>query len=109
MSYQANLSLTIDQLSVGAYIAKEWGDYGYTIEGIESPTWAVSLFHVRYVDGSRFIVAADKWGNCRKAADSQGYETAERNAEVIKVILEMHEKATGHELRERLILDYFAA
>ena len=95
MSYQSNLSLTTDQLSVGSYIAQQWGDYGYTIEGIESPTHAVSLFHVRHSDGSRFIVAADKWGNCQKAADSHGYATPERTAELLNVVSVMHIHASG--------------
>jgi hypothetical protein len=60
------LSISPDQLSaVGSYISRNWGDYGYRIEQVESPTSRVSLFHVAYSDGSRFIVAADKWGNCK--------------------------------------------
>jgi len=90
------LSVTPDQMcAAGSYIAREWGDYGYRIEAAGSPTHAVSLFHVAAADGSRFIVAADKWGNCRKAADSHGYATAELLAELRAVVTEMHAKATA--------------
>ena len=90
------LSITPDQLgSAGSYIAHEWGDYGYRIEGIQSPTHAVSLFHVVCRDGGRFIVAADKWGNCQKAADSHGYATPERTAELLNVVSVMHIHASG--------------
>ena len=96
MTYPNYLSITVDQLaSVAGYIAREWGDYGYTIEGIESPTHAVSLFHVRHSDGSRFIVAADKWGNCQKAADSPGYVSEALEAELAGVVREMHLNAKG--------------
>ena len=60
------ISVRPDQLSAaGSYIARTWGDYGYRVEAVESPTYAVSLFRVVASDGSRFTVAADKWGNCR--------------------------------------------
>jgi hypothetical protein len=96
MTYTLPLDITPDQLAaVGGYIARQWGDYGYTIEGIESPTHAVSLFHVRYMDGSRFIVAADKWGNCQKAGDSPGYVGQELEAELAGVVRVMHIHATG--------------
>jgi hypothetical protein len=59
------LSISPDQLSAaGSYISRNWADHGYRIEQIESPTVRVSLFHVVCGDGSRFIVAADCWGNC---------------------------------------------
>jgi hypothetical protein len=57
--------LTPDQMSAAAgYISDEWGDYGYRITGIESPTRAVSAFRVVASDGSRFTVFADRYGNC---------------------------------------------
>ena len=66
------LSITPDQLSAaGSYISRTWGDYGYRIEAIESPTHRVSLFHVCALDGSRFTVLCDRWGNCRHA-DTHG-------------------------------------
>lgn len=87
------LSITPDQLAAaGGYISRTWGDYGYRIEGIESATYAVSLFHVCASDGSRFIVAADRWGNCRYT-DSHGYETPERTAALSALVTEMHATA----------------
>ena len=91
------LSITTDQLGgAAAYISKNWGDYGYSIEAIDSPTHAVSIFHVRYLDGSRFVVAADKWGNAGGNVDSHGYDTDERTEALRVLVAEMHEKATGH-------------
>ena len=88
--------ITPDQLcSAGGYISAEWGDHGYRIELIESPTRAVSLFHVVCSDGGRFIVAADRWGNCEKAADSHGYGTPERTAELAVVVARMHAAAVA--------------
>jgi hypothetical protein len=96
MTHPVYVDISPGQLSAaGSYIAREWGDYGYQIEGIESPTVAVSLFHVRALDGSRFIVAADKWGNCRKAADSPGYATEELGAKLAAVVKKMHTAADG--------------
>src|SRR5215472_13291838 len=90
------LSITPDQLtSAGGHIAREWGDYGYRIESIESPTHAVSLFHVRASDGARFVVAVDKWGNTGGPVDSHGYETPERTAALTALVREMHTHATG--------------
>ena len=87
------LSITPDQLaSAGGYIAHEWGDYGYRIEQIESPTHRVSLFHVCASDGSRFIVGCDRYGNCRYT-DSDGYETPERTAALAAMVSEMHAAA----------------
>ena len=90
------LSISPDQMSAaGSYIAHEWGDYGYRIEAIESPTHAVSLFHVCASDGSRFIVAADKWGNTGGPVESHGYDTPERTAALAALVKEMHAHATG--------------
>ena len=97
------LSITPDQLSAaGSYIAREWGDYGYSIEEIESPTHAVSLFHVRALDGARFVVAGDKWGNTAGPVDSHGYDTPERNAALTTLVQDMHERATGHAVSVKL-------
>lgn len=66
-----SLWVTPDQLSAaGGYIARNWGESGYAIEGIESPTTRVSHFHVVASDGSRFIVTADRWGNCQELKES---------------------------------------
>jgi hypothetical protein len=90
------LSITTDQMSAAAaYISKNWGDYGYRIEAIESPTSAVSLFHVVCSDGGRFVVAADKWGNTGGNVDSHGYDTPERTAALSALVTEMHANATA--------------
>lgn len=92
-----NLCITPDQLcSAGGFISREWGDYGYRIEQVESPTHAVSLFHVCASDGARFVVAADKWGNCQLAAESHGYETPERTEQLAAVVREMHANVIGN-------------
>ena len=92
------LSITPDQMSAaGSYISRTWGDYGYRIEAIESPTFRVSLFHVCASDGSRFIVACDRWGNCQHA-ESDGYGhagTPERNAALSALVTWMHAKASA--------------
>jgi hypothetical protein len=91
------LSITPDQLgSAGSYIAREWGDYGYRIEEIESPSARVSLFHVCASDGSRFTVLVDKWGQCRHADTHKfgGYQGTERLAELMPLITEMHNAAS---------------
>lgn len=68
-----NLSLTPDQMSAAAsYLIREWGEYGYTIEAIECPTYKVALFRIRHSDGSRFTIATDKWGNSRDWESSDG-------------------------------------
>jgi hypothetical protein len=89
------LSITPDQMAAaGSYIARSWGDFGYSIEKIESPTNRVSLFHVVASDGSRFIVAADRYGNCRYA-DSHGYKAPAREAAVSAMVVEMHKAAAA--------------
>ena len=81
------LSITPDQLSAaGSYISRTWGDYGYRIEKIESPTHRVSLFHVVCSDGSRFIVAADRYGNCHDV---------QPGSDPVALVREMHAKASA--------------
>ena len=90
------VNVGIEQVMAAAsYIQREWGDYGYRIERIESPTRAVSLFHVVASDGARFIVAADKWGNTGGPVDSHGYESPERTAALTALVTEMHAKAVA--------------
>jgi hypothetical protein len=85
------LSITPDQIaSAGSYISHNWGDYGYRIEGIESPTHAVAVFHVCASDGSRFAVLADKWGNCRHL-DTHGH--SEDDAPLGELVRDMHTNA----------------
>lgn len=92
------LSISPDQLaSAGSYIAREWGDYGYRIEEIESPTRAVSAFHVVASDGSRFTVLADKWGNVRHLDTHEfgGYARAERSEFLTSAVAAMHANAVA--------------
>ncbi len=89
------LQIAPDQMSsAGSYISREWGDYGYSIEKIESPTHRVSLFHVVASDGSRFIVATDRWGNSRHL-DSHGYAADKQPAELTELVTEMHATASA--------------
>jgi hypothetical protein len=63
---QGYLSVTPDQLvSLGSYVAREWGDYGYRFESIHSPNRLVTVGHVVCSDGGRFWVAVDRYGNSR--------------------------------------------
>lgn len=90
------ISVTPDQLSAaGGYISRQWGDYGYRVEEIESATARVSLFHVVASDGSRFTVLADRYGNCRDA-DTHGTSGAGRVAVLADLISEMHAKAAAN-------------
>ena len=83
------LSITTDQLSAaGSYIAREWGDYGYRFEGIETRTHAVSVFRVVCSDGGRFSIVADKWGNTRHL------DTHNSDDGLAEIVAEMHAKAT---------------
>lgn len=50
---------------VAGRLGREWGDYGYTIEGADSPIFGGARLFVRHSDGSRFMVAVDRWGNPR--------------------------------------------
>jgi hypothetical protein len=96
MEAHTMISVTTDQMSAAAaYIAREWGGYGYRIELIESPTRAVSVFHVVASDGGRFIIAADTWGNTRGPVDSHGYDTPERAAALTALVTEMHANAVA--------------
>jgi hypothetical protein len=81
------LSITPDQMcAAGGYIADNWGDYGYRIEQVESATPRVALFHVCASDGSRFIVAGDRYGNCRYTG-LHGYDTPEHTAALVAALV----------------------
>jgi hypothetical protein len=84
------LTATPDQLSgIGAYIAREWGDYGYRIEAMESPTRAITVAHVVASDGSRFMVAGDRYGQCQQVS------SIDKDEETFSEILAMHARATA--------------
>ena len=83
----ANVWLKPDQMSAAAsYLNREWGDYGYCIEGVESPTTVVSLFRIVSSDGSRFTIGVDRWGNCRD------WDTPDIESDVVA---EMHSHAVA--------------
>lgn len=83
------LSITPDQLAAaGSYISHEWGDYGYRIEGIESPSPRVSVFRVCTSDGGRFSVLADRYGNTRHL------DTHNSDAGLAELVSEMHAAAS---------------
>ena len=83
------LSITPDQLSAaGSFISHEWGDYGYRIEAIESPSVRVSVFRVCASDGSRFSVLADRYGNTRHL------DTHNSDDGLADMVREMHAKAS---------------
>ena len=81
------LHITAGQMSAASgYLTRNWGDYGYRFTGIESPTTKVSLFHVAFSDGSRFTIAADRWGNCREIHPA---------SDPAPMVAEMHAKASA--------------
>ena len=83
------MSVTADQMSSAAgYLRENWGDYGYRFEGIETRTYAVSVFRVVVSDGGRFSIVADKWGNTRHL-DTHGGDEG-----LGELVAEMHEVAT---------------
>lgn len=84
----AMLFLKPDQMSAaGSYISHEWGDYGYSIEGVESPSQRVSVFRVVASDGGRFSVLADRYGNCRHL------DTHNSDDGLAELVAEMHAKS----------------
>ncbi len=50
-------------ITAAGYLNREWGSYGYRVEGIDSPTSGGVRLFVRHLDGSRFTVEVDRWGN----------------------------------------------
>jgi hypothetical protein len=85
----AMLFITPGQMSAaGSYISREWGDYGYEIEAIESRSVRVSVFRVvATTDGSRFSVVCDRYGNCRHL------DTHSSDDGLAELVAEMHAKS----------------
>ena len=84
------VSVTADQMSCAAiHLRENWGDYGYRFTGIETRTYAVSVFRVCCSDGSRFSIVADKWGNTRHL------DTHDSDEGLQQLVMEMHDKATA--------------
>jgi hypothetical protein len=86
--YGGSLCVSPDQLVSGAsYISREWGDYGYRIEAVESPTRAVTILRVVCTDGGRLSVLVDRWSNCRYL------DTHNSDAGLAELVAEMHARA----------------
>ena len=86
------LTITPDQMSSAAsYLTREMGD-GYRIDGIESPTRAVSAFHAVAPDGSRFTILTDRWGN-RRIVNTHHVQGAERTAYIAPAVAALHAEA----------------
>lgn len=84
------ISITPDQMAAaGSYISRTWSGPGYRIAAVESPTYAVTVFRVVALDGSRFAVAADKWGNCRHL------DTHDSDAYLPALVRDMHAQAVA--------------
>jgi hypothetical protein len=84
------MSVTADQMSSAAgYLTRTWGDYGYWFEGIETFTFAVSVFRVVCSDGSRFSIVADKWGNTAHLDTHNGDDG------LAELVARMHADATA--------------
>lgn len=89
LGHMAPLNVSCDQLcAIGGFVSREYGDYGYTVEYLRTVTGAVTVAQVRHFDGSRFIVAADKWGSVRRVDNTS---VAALAAEVT----EMHNRAVA--------------
>ncbi len=85
------MSVTADQMSSAAgHLARNWGDYGYRFEGIETRTRAVTVFRVCASDGGRFAIVADKWGNCRDL------DTHNSDDGLNELVTEMHANAVAN-------------
>ncbi len=51
-------------------VFRDWGSYGYTITGLESPVGGkAALAEVSHADGSVFYVGATRYGNTVHAED----------------------------------------
>jgi hypothetical protein len=75
--------------SAAGHLVRNWGDYGYRFEGIETCTFAVSVFRVCRSDGGRFSIVADKWGNTRHL------DTHSSDDGLADLVAEMHANATA--------------
>jgi hypothetical protein len=85
------MNVTADQMSSAAgHLVRNWGDYGYRFEGIETCTYAVSVFRVVCSDGGRFAIVADKWGNVAHLDTHTDNEVA-----LADLVRDMHAKATA--------------
>jgi hypothetical protein len=76
--YEARHFTSCDSLwAAASYVAKEYGDHGYRIGLADTILGRVSVFEVAHSDGSRFNIAADRWGNVRTLSDDLDAATAE--------------------------------
>ena len=66
--------MTLDAIrGAVAYIAKEYGDYGYRITGIDPGIYGGGHVKVRHLDGSEFTVRVDRAGNAHTLEDGLLY------------------------------------
>lgn len=56
--------------ALAGHVTRDYGFHGYSFERIWSVTHAVTIAQVRYLDGSRFLIGADQWGNVRTLDNS---------------------------------------
>jgi hypothetical protein len=54
--------------TAGAFVSRDWGEYGYSIAPAMR-SGAVYVFEVAHYDGSRFNIAVDRWCNVRALSD----------------------------------------
>lgn len=73
--------------SAANHLAREWGDVGYSIGAGEWTSWGnggVYTFECGHSDGSRWFIAADRWGNCASgdtATEARHRYEADRSVE----------------------------
>ncbi len=58
-------------MAAASLVQREWGHTGYML-AVADGNRLVTIFEVSHYDGSRFNVAADKWGNARGLSDDPG-------------------------------------
>ncbi len=63
-------------MAAASLVQREWGHAGYAL-AVADGNRLVTIFEVSHFDGSRFNVAADKWGNARGLSDDRETALAE--------------------------------
>jgi hypothetical protein len=67
------------------HLSREWGEYGYYIDETRRIGWSgAAAIHVRHFDGSRFWIAADRYGGHLVGANSFAEVVGRLAEEVIK-------------------------
>jgi hypothetical protein len=74
--------MTLDAIrGAVAYIADEYGDYGYRITGIDPGIYGGGHVKVRHLDGSEFTVRVDRAGNAHTLEDERPTTHSQRMIE----------------------------